>query len=400
MRYRLLGFLCLITVIAYVQRSALGVPSEIIEVEHGHGPAGMGIIMSAWYWAYAIGQLPAGWLADKIGSKPSLVLFALAWSLVTGVVGLATGFVGLLILWTIMGGAQAGVFPCATRAIGATFPRTEQAFASGCLACCMAGGAALAQYVTGQLLGALTWQQILAIYALPGLLWAVLYSIVVPKPDAPRPPRSSTAAPVPWMRLFDNPHMLLLCGQQFLRAAATALFFTWFPRFLQEAKGVGLAESGLLAALPLLAGMLGSLFGGTVSDLLLRSTGNARLSRQGLSTVAMVVSAGASFAAYRMPDAYLAVGLVSVAAFSGYVGGVSAYATAISMGGSRVATVFATMNMSGNVGAAILPLAVGTIAARTGDWNFTLLLFAGLYLGSGICWALLNPKEPVFEEAT
>jgi sugar phosphate permease len=400
MRYRLLGFLCLITVIAYVQRSALGVPSEIIEVELGLGPAGMGIIMSAWYWAYAIGQLPAGWLADKIGSKPSLVLFALAWSLVTGVVGLATGFVGLLILWTIMGGAQAGVFPCATRAIGATFPRTEQAFASGCLACCMAGGAALAQYVTGQLLGALTWQQILAIYALPGLLWAVLYSIVVPKPDAPRPPRSSTAAPVPWMRLFDNPHMLLLCGQQFLRAAATALFFTWFPRFLQEAKGVGLAESGLLAALPLLAGMLGSLFGGTVSDLLLRSTGNARLSRQGLSTVAMVVSAGASFAAYWMPDAYLAVGLVSVAAFSGYVGGVSAYATAISMGGSRVATVFATMNMSGNVGAAILPLAVGTIAARTGDWNFTLLLFAGLYLGSGICWALLNPKEPVFEEAT
>jgi MFS family permease len=360
----------------------------------------MGIIMSAWYWAYAIGQLPAGWLADRIGSKPSLILFALAWSLVTGVVGLATGFVGLLILWTIMGGAQAGVFPCATRAIGATFPRTEQAFASGCLACCMAGGAALAQYVTGQLLGALTWQQILAIYALPGLLWAVLYSIVVPKPDAPRPPRSSTAAPVPWMRLFDNPHMLLLCGQQFLRAAATALFFTWFPRFLQEAKGVGLAESGLLAALPLLAGMLGSLFGGTVSDLLLRSTGNARLSRQGLSTVAMVVSAGASFAAYWMPDAYLAVGLVSVAAFSGYVGGVSAYATAISMGGSRVATVFAPMNCSGNVGAAILPLAVGTIAARTGDWNFTLLLFAGLYLGSGICWALLNPKEPVFEEAT
>jgi MFS family permease len=400
MRYRLLGFLCLITVIAYVQRSALGVPSEIIEVELGLGPAGMGIIMSAWYWAYAIGQLPAGWLADKIGSKPSLILFALAWSLVTGVVGLATGFVGLLILWTVMGGAQAGVFPCATRAIGATFPRTEQAFASGCLACCMAGGAALAQYVTGRLLGALTWQQILAIYALPGLLWAVLYSVVVPKPDAPRPPRSSTSAPVPWMRLLDNPHMLLLCGQQFLRAAATALFFTWFPRFLQEAKGVGLAESGLLAALPLIAGMLGSLFGGTVSDLMLRGTGNARLSRQGLSTVAMVVSAGASFTAYWTADVYLTVALVSLAAFSGYVGGVSAYATAISMGGSRVATVFATMYMSGNIGAAILPLAVGTIAARTGDWNFTLLLFAGLYLGSGICWALLNPKGPVFEEAT
>jgi len=77
---------------------------------------------------------------------------------------------------------------------------------------------------------------------------------------------------------------------------------------------------------------------------------------------------------------------------------VSAYAVAMAMGGTRVAPVFATMNMAGNVGAGLFPFAVGKIVGATGDWNLTLLLFAGLFAGSAVCWALLNPKGTLFEE--
>ena len=137
------------------------------------------------------------------------------WSVLTALTGAATGFTGLLLLWGLMGVAQAGIFVCATKAIGATFQRTEQAFASGALACCMAGGAALSQYVTGQLLGPLTWQQILAVYAVPGLVWAVAFALVVPRPnDRPRPDRTPddwartappTEPPVRWSRLAHRP---------------------------------------------------------------------------------------------------------------------------------------------------------------------------------------------------
>jgi sugar phosphate permease len=398
MRYTLLSVLCLATVVAYLQRAALGVPSKAIEGELGLGPKEMGLVWLGWYAAYALCQLPSGFVADRLGSKTALVLFAVLWSALTGAAGLATGYVGLLLLWTLMGGAQAGIFPCSTKAIGATFGRTEQAFASGALACCMAFGAALAQRLTGQLLGPLTWQQILAAYAVPGLVWAAMFAALVPRPDGPRPATPTGAAPVRWSRLLTDPQMLLLCGQQFQRAAATALFFTWFPRYLQETKGVTPLESGSLAAWPLLAGMLGALLGGLVSDWLLRRTGSTRLSRQGLAFSAMVVCAGVSVAAYRADDAHTAVLLVSVAAFCGYVGGVSAYATAIAMGGSRVAPVFATMNMAGNVGAGLFPFAVGYLVSETGNWNLALALFAVLYAGSGVCWALLNPKGPLFDE--
>jgi len=399
MRYLVLSFLCLATVIAYIQRSALGVPSKQIEADLGLDPSDMGLVWFGWYAAYAAFQLPSGWLAEKLGSKSALILSVLVWSIVTGFVGLAQGLLGLIVFWSIMGGAQAGMFPCATRAIGAVFPRTRQAIASGFLAFSMALGAALAQFLTGRLLGPLSWQEILVAYAIPGVVWAAAYGLLVPRADAPLEvkPRGE-ATSTPWSRLATNPHMILLCMQQLMRAGATALFFTWFPRFLQETKGVSVAESGNLAAWPLVAGMAGGLVGGVVSDGLLTLTGNQRLSRQGLAFTAMVICAGVSLSAFWVADPVVAVALISVAAFCGYVGGVNAYALAIFMGGKRVAPVFATMNMSGNIGASLFPLAVGWLVQATGNWNLALLLFASMYAGSGLCWLFLNPKGTLFEE--
>src|SRR5262245_41807159 len=297
MRYNLLSFLCAATVIAYLQRSALGVPSKQIESDLGITSQDMGLVWLAWYTGYALFQVPSGWVADRIGSKPALIIFAVLWSVLTAATGTATGFTGLWTIWGMMGVAQAGIFVCATKAIGATFPKTEQAFASGALACCMAGGAALSQYVTGQLFGPLSWQEILVVYAVPGLVWAVAFALAVPPPEqsseaqSPATLQAATPAPVQWSRLFIDPQMLLLCAQQFQRAAAFALFFTWFPRYLQETKGVSAAESGGLAAWPLIAGIFGGLLGGTISDWLLRRTGSVRLSRQGLAIAGTTICA-------------------------------------------------------------------------------------------------------------
>jgi nitrate/nitrite transporter NarK len=186
--------------------------------------------------------------------------------------------------------------------------------------------------------------------------------------------------------------------QQFQRAGATALFFTWFPRYLQETKGVSVASSGSLAAWPLLAGMLGGLFGGVASDWLLHRLGNVRLSRQGLAGAGTAVCTVASLAAFDTADATTAVLFVCVAAFCSYSSGATAYAVAIAMGGKRVAPVFATMNMAGNVGAGLFPFAVGQLVGETGDWDRTMLLFAGMFAGSTVCWVFLNPKGTLFEE--
>lgn len=413
MKLNLLSFICAATVIAYLQRSALGVPSKQIEADLALNPQDLGLVWLAWYAGYAAFQIPSGFVADRLGSKRALIAFAVAWSVLTACTGAATNFTELLLLWGAMGIAQAGIFVCATKAISATFPKTEQALASGALACCMAGGAALSQYVTGKLLGPLTWQEILALYMVPGLVWAVAFAYLVPPPDAPlilggtasdpeqwpddwEPPPTGTL--VPWGRLLSDRNMILLCTQQFMRAGAVALFFTWFPRYLQETKGVSVAGSGAMAAWPLVAGMLGGLLGGTIADVLLARTGRARLSRQGVAGVCCALCALVALAAYRAETADTAVLLICVAAFCGYASGVSAYATAMTMGGARVAPVFATMNMSGNIGAGLFPFAVGRIVTETGNWNLAILLFGLMFAVAAVCWAVLNPKGPLFEE--
>jgi MFS family permease len=404
MRLQLLVFLCTITVVAYVQRLALSAPTKVIEGELRIGPEAMGVVLGAWYWGYALAQLPAGWLADRIGSKPALVVFSVAWSLLTALTSLAPDFPSLVILWGLMGCAQAGIFPCCARAISQTFPRTAQAFASGALGASMNLGGAAGQWLTAQLLVSLGWRAALGCYAVPGLVWALAFALALPRYEPTAKARAAfelpaDPGPVPWLKLATDRQMQLLNGQQFLRAAAFALFYTWFPRFLKETRGLTEPEAGAVAFWPLLAAAGGGLVGGALSDWLLRQTGSVRVARSGMACAAMAVCAACTLGAYQIADTTLSVALLCLGVFCGAAGGVSAYAVAIAYGGRRAAVVFATMNMSGNVGAGLFPLAVGWLVGLTGSWDFTLLVFAGLFAADAVCWAFLNPTGTLFPES-
>ena len=118
MRYLVLAFLCLIAVIGYVQRLGLQSAHEQIETDFHINTEQFGTLGTAWLIGYAILQIPAGWLADRFGSRNALVGFAVLWSVVAGSIGLCHTFETLLIFWFAMGLALAGIFPCAAKSIG------------------------------------------------------------------------------------------------------------------------------------------------------------------------------------------------------------------------------------------------------------------------------------------
>lgn len=400
MRYRVLALLGLAAVIAYVARLAIGVPAATLQRDLGLDPFRFGVVMSALYWAYAVGQLPAGWLADRWGPKPVALLSAAIWSVGIGLAGTAGGFWDFLAVWVLIGLGQAGLFPACTKLIGAWFPAAGRAAASGALIFSQAVGVALAPLLTATLLGPLTWRETFALYAIPGLVWAAAFAVAVPSRGRGGPlnrPPAALGEPV-WRRLVTSGPMLLLCGQQLLRGAAMVFFFTWFPRFLQQTGGLSEQEAGRLTAWPGVGVMLGGLLGGAASDWLLRATGNRRLSRQGVAVVGMTCCAGLVLAAYFAADVRTVIALFTLGAFWGTFGGVSGYSVAIEFGGTRVGTVFAAMNTCGNVGAAVFPAAIGWAVARTGSWDVAILGFAALFAVDAVLWALLNPKRPLFED--
>lgn len=410
-RYPILAFLCGSAALAYVQRAGLSVPAREIaaDLQLTNLAEQMGWIQSAWYFAYALMQIPGGWFADRMGSRRALAILCVVWSIATLLSAFATDYSSLLVLWGLMGAAQAGAFPCAAKAIGQTFEDTERARASGMLASGMAVGGAVAPVLTAWLLELLMplesyfqtdrWRILLAAYAIPGVLWTTVFLFWIPASRLPVVRRESRAGESPdWTKMLTSGSLLLLCGQQFFRAAGMVFFLTWFPVFLQKTRGVTTLESGVLTTIAGAGGVLGSLSGGFVSDWLLQRTGNSRLSRQGIAVVGMASCSVLIILAWFATDVHSSIALISLGAFCATFGGVSGYTVAIRFGGNQVATVFSAMNMCGNIGAALFPITAGWLVAATDNWNLILFLFAGIMAVDAVCWALLNPQGTLFDE--
>ena len=148
MRFAVLMFLCLIAVISYVQRTGINSVKKPICDDIGIDTEKFGMLGSAWLVGYAIMQVPGGWLADRFGGRIVLASLALLWSILTGLLGWCGNFEIMLALWFVMGLALAGIFPCAAKSIGAWFPDTEKAMASGLLGSSTMLGLAAASFLS------------------------------------------------------------------------------------------------------------------------------------------------------------------------------------------------------------------------------------------------------------
>ncbi|MFN9721575.1 MAG: MFS transporter [Planctomycetota bacterium] len=408
-RYLVLFFLCGSAALAYIQRAALSVPATEIagQLKFADLARDMGWIQSAWYFAYGLMQIPSGWLADRLGSRCALSIFTVLWSVATLLTAFVRDYTSLMIMWSLMGAAQAGAFPCAAKAIGRIFPETERARATGLLASGMSIGGAIAPFLTAMILQWLSplaesiqidrWRLLLSVYAIPGALWTASFLAIITLRKLPATDQTTShRVPVDWSKMISSWPLVLLCGQQFFRAAGMVFFMTWFPTFLQKTRDVSQLDSGLLTTIAGVGGVVGSLTGGFFSDWLLKRTGRQRLSRQGIAVLGMGMCSLLIVASYFVRDINGSIALISLGAFCATFGGVSGYTVAISFGGRHVATVFSTMNMFGNLGAALFPVTAGWLVARTDNWNLILFLFAAVMAIDAMCWALLNPRGTLF----
>ncbi len=431
-RYLVLVWLCLAATIAYVQRISLGVAESTIRKELDIDKDAMGWIGALFFLSYALFQLPTGWLAHTFGSRRALPVFSVLWSAATGCLALASGFASLVGVRLAMGAGQAGIFPASTTTITRWFPLTRRSVACGLLAAFMSAGGALGSAITGYLVEGIGWRTTFALYALPGILWAVGFWLwfrdspeehswvdekelaairpaslppIGGRDDSPASAqaavaRSSSASErVPWAIILGSPAMWWIGVQQFCRAAGYVFFATWFATYLQETRGVSVAESGLLNSFVLLGVVFGSLTGGAVSDWLLERTGSRRVARQYFSAVTLVCCAGLVVGAFFIQGTMLAVLAISAGTFFASCSGPCAYALSMDLGGRHVATVFSFMNMCGNLGAFAFPLLVPKLLGWTGSWDAVLFTFAIIHFVAAVCWLCFNANRDLISEA-
>ncbi len=411
-RYQTVGWLTLAAALAYLCRNAVSVAESTIRQDMGLTLSQSGWFMGSFFWTYAIFQVPSGWFSGRFGTRKALTLFALGWAFAMMGICLTSVFLILLLGQLLLGVAQAGIFPASTNSIGHWMPLAHRTLACGFLAAGMQIGAVLASGLTGVLLIPFGWRGTFFLFALPSVLWAVgfylqfrdlpsqnqkvnaleLALIHEGRDTEAKGPLVKTNEFRTLLTLVNRPVMYFLCGQQICRAAGYMFFASWFPTFLQETRGVTVAQSGFLQGLVLVGTLFGSLFGGMLTDFIWRRTGDNRLSRSGVGAGALGICGLLIFGAWFVENPATAVALMALGSLFAALAGPCALAATIDIGGSRVPQVYGLMNMCGNFAAAACPVLVAKLFQWTENWNVVLLMFSGVYLTGAACWLFANPK--------
>ena len=133
-RFFVIAALMLMGVILYVDRYAFGIAQPYIRQELGLSKADFSYAVSSFFWFYAIGQMPAGWLSDRFGPRLLLTSYILIWSFFAATVGLAGSLVMLCLARAAFGLGQAGAFPTASAVVGRWMPAEQRGKASGFVA--------------------------------------------------------------------------------------------------------------------------------------------------------------------------------------------------------------------------------------------------------------------------
>jgi len=398
---------CGLAALAYVHRLAIAVPAKEIEEQLDISREDMGFILGIFFWGYATMQIPSGWIAGRFGSRLVVPILVLLWSVANGLMALGVGFAFLLSVRFFMGMAQAGLFPCAVQSFARWFPPSRRALPNGYLTAFMSVGGVAAGVMTGFLLGFLDWQTLMFIYSVPGVgcairfyLWyrerpeehpsvnAAELAIIREERNGPSAHADDTDIRA-WWTPFLSFALVLVCLQQFCRAAAYIFYATWWPTFLREARGLDVETAGYLSTLPLVGVAVGGILGGELADEVYRRTGSLNWSRRGVAFISLLAAGLLMLLGYLTGDIVFTIFFLTLSSFFAGVCGTASYTFTIDLGGKQVATVFSVMNMAGNIGAAILPSVVVPIQEEYG-WDSVLLLIAGLYAAAALCWILVR----------
>ena len=405
-RYGVLGFMLLLAAIAYLDRVCIAIAAPSIKSDLGLSDAQMGYVFSAFTFAYALMEVPSGWLADRFGPRLMLTRIVIWWSLMTATTGAAAGFMSLLFVRTLFGIGEAGCFPSMSRAFARWLPAREHGRAFGLAVMTGALGGALTQPLVVWMLQRMSWRHTFPVFGAIGLAWALAWlwwfrdnphhhaSVNQAELEFIGTPPPVPQERMPWRNVLANRSVWAICGMYFGVIYGWYFFLTWMPTYLMRARGFDLKQAGWLAALPLVGIATGVFCGGIWSDILVRRCG-LKIGRRTPGVVGLPVAAVAIVAGVRTSNAVAAAWLLAIAAMLAALAVAPGWAVSLELGGQHAGVVTGAMNMFGNLGGAMSPLIVGEWLQRRGAWELPLWTVAGCYVLALLCWLAVDPAQRV-----
>lgn len=399
--------------IQYLDRVAISSAAAVPAIKRDLGLTDiqMGWVFGAFALAYAIFDIPGGYLGDRIGPRRVLTRVVLWWSFFTAATGWTINLVSMLSARFLFGAGEAGCFPNLTKAFTTWLPLRERVRAQGVLWTSARWGGAFAPLVVTPVILWVGWRPAFSIFAVAGLIWAVIFfrwfrdnPMEHPRVNAAERELlresagnlSSSHRNIPWASIMGSGRVWVLCWQYFALNYGWYFYITWLPTYLREGRHLTITSTTLLSVLPLFVGGAANTVSVFVSELINRWTHDVALTRRIVACIGFAGAGACLIVSTRVSHPFLAVLTIAVASFSNDLVMPCSWAAAMDLGGRYAGTVSGTMNSIGNLSGVALPVAVPYLLKwANGDWNITFYVSAAVYATGIICWVFFDSTTPV-----
>jgi MFS family permease len=403
-------FAVALAVVTYIDRVCISFAAPVIRHDLHLSQVQMGYAFSAFAWAYALFEIPGGFLGDWMGARRVLLRIVLWWSFFTAATGWAWNFVSLAITRSLFGAGEAGCFPNLTKTFTTWLPHHERVRAQGIMWLSARWGGAFTPPLVYLAIQVMSWRHAFELFGCVGVVWAIFFYAWYrdhPRDNpslnaaerqllAPNEVLASGHADVPWRKFATSQQVWLLCLQYFCSSYGWYFYITWLPTYLKEARGLELGASAVFGILPLFLGGLGSLLSGFIAAPLVRFTGSTLKTRR---LMAYIGFSGASImlvVSTRMHNPIPAMIAMGLASFSNDLVMPGSWGACMDVGGKYAGTLSGAMNMMGNLGGAASPTIIGYMLRWTNNnWDMTFYVSAAVYATAVVMWRFLDPVTPL-----
>jgi MFS transporter, ACS family, glucarate transporter len=425
-RYVVLAWFCTLSMITYIDRVCIKQVQGDMQRDLGLSGTQFSWTFSAFALAYALFEIPSGWLGDRLGPRKVLARIVLCWLFFTALTGLvfSTGlaaFVMLLAVRFLFGAGEAGAYPNIARGTRNWFPFAERGRAQGMVWTFGRWGGAIAPILIVALtapfdaLGWQGWRFGFVLLAVLGLVW--VGGFVLWFRDHPREHpgvneaeialiegsgTASKPAPLSWSTMLRSRTLWILSVMYFCSNAGWSVFITYDTKYLEANFALSGWQLSVMSGMPLFLGGIGCLLGGMLTDRQVRHWGR-RWGRTAQGFVAYFLGMTFFVLVIRFTGVspLLAFACLCLASFAKDFAISASWATTIDIGHRYSGTVAGFMNMVGNLGTVFAAPMGHWIARRwsldgvTENWTAAIAFYAVMFGIACVCWLFIDPRRVI-----
>ena len=376
-RWMVVGLLFVASFINYLDRATISVALPLISVDLRLGPETKGLLLSSFFWSYALMQIPIGWCADRWNLRWLYAGLFAVWSLACGLTGFAGSLLVLILLRILLGIGESIYLPGGTKIVGMLFRSQERGFPSGLFD----SGTRLGLAVGAPLIAALIvwcgWRNMFALVGFTAIIWVIPWLLAAPRNLQGVRDSSVHAGVAPPWRIHFNRNLLGMCLGFFCFDYYWYLFVTWLPDYLVTVRHLSLVRAGFYAALPYFIFGLCQPLGGWITDQLIRRGWNETRTRK--TMLAAAFSCGLLLIpAARAASPHGALAFLMGASLVGLANGNMFAILQCCAPPGEVGIWTGYENFVGNIGGILAPVVTGFVIARTGAYLPGFALAAGV----------------------